>query len=328
MRTAASCACGPTSRCRCAGSITSRAPNIPAISAISARCSAPASRAANSSRPASNPSAAPTARPPTPRSSPSLWRARRCGASPAPVVRLGDAGLFAALLSALAPPPGWKRRLVKDFARSGSLGADLAALKQRPEAGGVSAHAGVLSALAGSDPEAAHALVTDLLSIAGISTVGGRTVSEIAERFPRTEGRPGRMPRACRRKRSTCWSAISLVEGDPDSAASALRTLAADAGLDLTPALDAFEQRTTFLAAQGVEVETLRFGQRLRPPARLLHRHGVRTARRWRPRRRWSAAGAMTGCVSPASAPPAPIPAVGFTVWPARHGCKDWRRAR
>ena len=34
-----------------------------------------------------------------------------------------------------------------------------------------------------SDPKAAHALVTDLLSIAGINTVGGRTVGEIAERF-------------------------------------------------------------------------------------------------------------------------------------------------
>ena len=34
-----------------------------------------------------------------------------------------------------------------------------------------------------SDPKAAHALVTDLLSIAGITTVGGRTVGEIAERF-------------------------------------------------------------------------------------------------------------------------------------------------
>ena len=42
---------------------------------------------------------------------------------------------------------------------------------------------GVLAALAGSDPKAAHALVTDLLSIAGISAVGGRSVAEIADRF-------------------------------------------------------------------------------------------------------------------------------------------------
>ena len=41
----------------------------------------------------------------------------------------------------------------------------------------------MLAALAGSDPKAAHHLVTDLLSIAGIAAVGGRSVDEIAERF-------------------------------------------------------------------------------------------------------------------------------------------------
>ena len=42
---------------------------------------------------------------------------------------------------------------------------------------------GVLAALAGSDRKAALALVTDLMSIAGTTNVGGRTVSEIADRF-------------------------------------------------------------------------------------------------------------------------------------------------
>jgi ATP phosphoribosyltransferase regulatory subunit len=232
----------------------------------------------------------------------------------APVVRLGDAGLFAALLSALALPPGWKRRLVKDFARSGSLGADLAALKQRPEAGGVSAHAGVLSALAGSDPEAAHALVTDLLSIAGISTVGGRTVSEIAERFLEqaasgdAEGLPAEKVDVLER--------YLAVEGDPDSAASALRTLAADAGLDLAPALDAFEQRTNFLAAQGVEVERLRFASAFGRPLDYytgmvfeLHADGAPAP--------LVGGGRYDGLLARLGAP-APIPAVGFAVWPAR----------
>ena len=41
---------------------------------------------------------------------------------------------------------------------------------------------GVLAALAGSDRKAALALVTDLMSIAGTTNVGGRTVAEIADR--------------------------------------------------------------------------------------------------------------------------------------------------
>ncbi len=99
-----------------------------------------------------------------------------------PEMRVGDVALFSALIDALDLAPAWKRRLVKDFNRKTLLAHDLDELTlhasdKRPD------YQGVLAALAGSDPHAAHALVTDLLSIAGITTVGGRTVGEIAERF-------------------------------------------------------------------------------------------------------------------------------------------------
>src|SRR5205807_4355643 len=66
----------------------------------------------------------------------------------APEIRMGDVGLFAALIEALALAPAWKRRLVKDFNRAGSLAHDLdrlvsAAASERPE------YQGVLAAMAG-----------------------------------------------------------------------------------------------------------------------------------------------------------------------------------
>jgi len=96
----------------------------------------------------------------------------------------GRRRLFSALVTALDLAPAWKRRLIKDFNHKSSLAHDLDRLSispshARPE------YQGVLAALAGSDPKAAHALVTDLLSIAGITAVGGRSVGEIADRFPR-----------------------------------------------------------------------------------------------------------------------------------------------
>src|SRR4029077_15289861 len=99
-----------------------------------------------------------------------------------PDVRMGDVGLFSALVAALDLAPLWKRRLIKDFNHKTSLAHDLdqltvGASNARPE------YQGVLAALAGADPKGAHALVTDLLSIAGISAVGGRSVSEIADHF-------------------------------------------------------------------------------------------------------------------------------------------------
>src|SRR4029079_16154353 len=100
-----------------------------------------------------------------------------------PDIRMGDVGLFTALIESLDLAPAWKRRLVKDFNRAGRLERDLEVFEVK--AGG-SAHAeyqGVLAAMARSDPKAAHALVTDLLSIAGINAFGGRSVGEIADRF-------------------------------------------------------------------------------------------------------------------------------------------------
>lgn len=231
-----------------------------------------------------------------------------------PTVRLGDAGLFAALLHALGLPPGWKRRLTKDFARAGSLGADLAALRQRPEAGGVSAHAGVLSALAGSDPEAAHALVTDLISIAGISTVGGRSVSEIAERFleQATSGDAEGLPA----EKVAVLERYLAVEGDPDAAAAAMRALASEAGLDIAAALDAFEQRTHFLAAQGVEVEAIHFASAFGRPLDYYTGMVFELSADGAPAP-LVAGGRYDGLLARLGAP-APIPAVGFAVWPAR----------
>lgn len=231
-----------------------------------------------------------------------------------PSVRLGDAGLFAALLDALDLPPGWRRRLIKDFARSGDLGVDLAALKLAPQGGGVAAHAGVLSALAGSDKAAARALVTDLLSIAGISTVGGRSVSEIAERFleQAASGDAQGLPV----EKVAVLERYLAISGEPDGAARALRALAADAGLDLSAPLDAFETRTNFIAAQGVDVERLNFAAAFGRPLDYysgmvfeLHRNGAETP--------LVGGGRYDGLLARLGAADA-VPAVGFAVWLGR----------
>lgn len=171
-------------------------------------------------------------------------------------IRMGDIGLFSALVAALELAPAWKRRLVKDFNRKTSLAHDLDRLTlsgadKRPE------YQGVLAAMAGSDPKAAHALVTDLLSIAGISAVGGRSVGEIAERFLEQAalGSANALPRETR----ALIEKFLTISGDPDAAAVELRALASDNKIDLGAALDLFESRAGFLAARGVDVSRIKF---------------------------------------------------------------------
>jgi ATP phosphoribosyltransferase regulatory subunit len=175
---------------------------------------------------------------------------------PAPEIRLGDVGLFSALIAALDLAPAWKRRLAKDFNRKSSLVHDLELLT-RARANAPLEYQGVLTALAGSDPKGAHALVTDLLSIAGITTVGGRTVDEIADRFLEQSalGTGAGLPRELR----NIIERFLAIAGDPDESAAELRALAADAQIALDAALDLFESRTGFLAARGVDVAMIRF---------------------------------------------------------------------
>src|SRR5499427_8925009 len=129
-----------------------------------------------------------------------------------PAIRTGDVALFSALVHALDLAPLWQRRLIKDFNRKSSLAHDLDRLSLGA-ALGKPEYQGVLAALANSDPAAAHALVTDLISIAGIATVGGRSVEEIADRFleQSTLGAGARLPRETR----ALIERFLGVDGDP-----------------------------------------------------------------------------------------------------------------
>jgi len=171
-----------------------------------------------------------------------------------PAIRMGDVGLFEAFVGALSISPAWRRRLLKDFNRTGTLAADLSNLKTTT--GAPSPHAGMLAALEGSDPASARAFVADLLSIAGITNVGGRTVGEIAERFleQASLGAEGLSENA----RAALARYLS-IEGDPDTALAELRQLAKDSNLDLSAALARLEQRIGFMAADGVNLKSVRF---------------------------------------------------------------------
>jgi ATP phosphoribosyltransferase regulatory subunit len=174
----------------------------------------------------------------------------------APEIRIGDVGLFTAFVAALDLAPVWKRRLVKDFNRKSSLKHDLDQITLA-SANGAPEYQGVLAALTGADPKGAHHLVMDLLSIAGIAAVGGRSVAEIADRFleQATLNAPTRLPRETRGLIERFLS----VQGDPGSAARELRALATDAKIALGAALDLFESRTDSLAQRGVNANAIKF---------------------------------------------------------------------
>lgn len=230
-----------------------------------------------------------------------------------PDIQIGDVALFASLIAGLDLPPAWKRRLVKDFNRKANLAQDLNRLvlggnNARPE------YQGVLAALAGSDPKGAHALVTDLLSIAGINAVGGRSVGEIADRFLEQSalGASAKLPHDIR----GLIERFLAIQGNPDEAAAALRGLASEANMTsgLASALDQFESRTGFLEARGVDVKRVRFSTAF---GRGFDYYTGLVFELTDPTRTGDplVAGGRYDDLLTRLGAPIPIPAVGFAVW-------------
>jgi ATP phosphoribosyltransferase regulatory subunit len=237
-------------------------------------------------------------------------------------VRIGDLALLTAVLDALALPPVWRRRLVRDAAREGGLSRDLAVLSEAAPASPED-HTALLATLEGSDPGSARAVIEDLLSIAGISQVGGRTAAEIAERvLDKARLAAGaQLPADTRAVLKRFFS----IAGSPVECAAAVRGLAADAGLDrgragLVQAIDALEERTRLLAARGFNVGAMRmstaYGRRLDYYTGLVFEFHAVGRSGLGP---LVGGGRYDGLLQTLGAP-APVPAVGCAIWMERLG--------
>ncbi|HST36990.1 MAG TPA: ATP phosphoribosyltransferase regulatory subunit [Allosphingosinicella sp.] len=225
-------------------------------------------------------------------------------------IRTGDVALFIALIDALELYPVWRRRLIKDFNRKTSLVQDIERLTLAT-GGSRNEYEGVLAALAGSDRKAALALVTDLMSIAGTTNVGGRSVSEIADRFlEQSTLKGGALPRDALKS----IKRFLAIAGDPDDAIAELRALADDAKLDIAAAIDQFESRVRFMAARGIDTRLTRFSTSFGRGVDYYTGFEFELHSRGNGVEPLVAGGRYDGLMTQLGSA-TPIPAVGFSVW-------------
>ena len=149
------------------------------------------------------------------------------------------------------------------------------------------------------------------MSIAGTTNVGGRSVSEIADRFlEQSTLKGGALPR----------DALSMIKrflaiaGDPDDAVAQLRALAADAKLDISAAIDQFESRVGFMAARGIDTGATRFSTSFGRGLDYYTGFEFELHAKGNGVEPLVAGGRYDGLMTQLGAP-APIPAVGFSIW-------------
>ncbi len=163
-----------------------------------------------------------------------------CGV-PQPKSRIGDVGMLTVLLDRLGVSPAARRRLMRTLGAGGSIDA----LIGDGADGSAKPFSGVLKVLERAEKADAKAFVKDVLSIAGISKVGGRDSDAIADRFLRRAAGETAMLTAATAERLTRFLEIA---GEPDRAVEALRAYAEEEELDLEAPIGLIESRIGFMS--------------------------------------------------------------------------------
>jgi ATP phosphoribosyltransferase regulatory subunit len=171
-------------------------------------------------------------------------------------LRIGDLGLFAALINALDIPERWRTRLQHQFWRPEAFRAELARLASgRAQSAG--APADLIDRLDPTDPAGAEALVAEHLDKAGIELIGTRSAAEIAQRLlaEAADQREKPLPAAT----VALIEAYVAVKAPARAAADRLAALARRRGVDISAGLHAFARRLDLIEQAGVSIGEAEF---------------------------------------------------------------------
>ncbi|MEM6381242.1 MAG: ATP phosphoribosyltransferase regulatory subunit [Pseudomonadota bacterium] len=161
-----------------------------------------------------------------------------------PVTILGDSSIFTAFIDGLGFSARARRRLRRALGSRTRLEAALAEVAKPPAEDGQA----LMGAIAAAAPDEARAMVEQMMMLARIEPVGGRTPQEIAERFI---AKAERQSVPVRDAALTCLEALIHLQVPAPQAPGLLKRLADVSGLDigapiahLADRLEAFADRS------------------------------------------------------------------------------------
>jgi ATP phosphoribosyltransferase regulatory subunit len=165
-------------------------------------------------------------------------------------LRIGDLGLFSALLEALPMPKRWRRLLRHHFWRPEAFHAELARLTSAAALKQLGVPRELVERLDPDMPEEAQGFVAEYLDQSGLELIGARTLPEIAERVLAEVADARETPLAP--QTAALIESYVAITAPARDAGRRIEALQRANRIDLGPALDAFRRRLELLEAAGV----------------------------------------------------------------------------
>lgn len=167
-------------------------------------------------------------------------------------LRVGDLGLFAALLSAAKMPERWRTRLTHLFWRPEAFRAELKRLSTAPAEAVEGLPYELVVGLDPNNPAAAEELVALYLEKEGVEAIGVRTVAEITEILLAAVADARSEPLS--EKVADLIEQYLAIAGPVGGVAERVQKLTRAHSIDLTEAIDTFERRMALLSVGGVDI--------------------------------------------------------------------------
>lgn len=172
-------------------------------------------------------------------------------------LRIGDLGLFDAILDAVEMPQRWRAHLRQTFWRPEAFHAELKRLATNPARADASVPVALLDVIDPDEPGAAEGRVAEYLDQQGIELIGVRTLSEIAEGLVAIAADAKAAPLS--EASANLIERYTAVTAPVREASATLRAMFADAGPGVAETLDAFDERLALLEESGVDLSNAEF---------------------------------------------------------------------
>ncbi len=172
-------------------------------------------------------------------------------------LRIGDVGLFDALLAAAEVPDRWRRRLRHQFWRPEAFRAELKRLSTEPARSAASVPKELIAALDPDDTAGAEALVAEHLERSGLEHIGARSIAEIAGGLldiAADAKAPPLKPEAAALIDAYIRARLPATE-----TSAALRKLVGEKNKGFVAAIAAYERRCGLLAESGIDMSAVDF---------------------------------------------------------------------